>query len=65
MLSWARTSETHFATWGDFEGLAGYEPLSRIPAKCMYLGSRRQMLQDWADLVDSASEAVGAALSVK
>ncbi len=35
LLTWARTSETRFATWGEFEGLAGDEPLWRIPAERM------------------------------
>src|SRR3546814_13225224 len=30
LLTWARTSETSFATWDEFEGLDGPEPLWQI-----------------------------------
>lgn len=32
ILTWVRTSETRLATWAEFEGLDGPEPLWRIPA---------------------------------
>lgn len=38
LLTWARTSETRFATWAEFEGLNGPEPLWRISAERMKMG---------------------------
>ncbi len=35
LLTWARTSESRFATWNEFEGLAGDQPLWRVPAERM------------------------------
>ncbi len=35
LLTWARTGETRFATWDEFENLAGDEPLWRVPADRM------------------------------
>lgn len=35
LLTWARTSETRFAKWREFEGLDGDEPLWRVPADRM------------------------------
>jgi integrase len=35
LLTWARTSETRFATWAEFEGLDGPNPLWRIPRERM------------------------------
>jgi integrase len=35
LLTWARTGETRFATWREFEGLDGSEPLWRIPSERM------------------------------
>jgi integrase len=35
LLTWARTSETRFATWDEFEGLGGDEALWRVPAERM------------------------------
>lgn len=35
LLTWARTNETRLATWHEFEGLEGPEPLWRVPADRM------------------------------
>jgi integrase len=35
LLTWARTNETRLATWNEFEGLDGPEPLWRVPAARM------------------------------
>ncbi len=35
LLTWARTNETRFATWDEFEGLDTAEPLWRVPAERM------------------------------
>lgn len=35
MLTWARTSETRFAIWDEFENLDGAQPLWRIPRERM------------------------------
>ncbi|MFZ5795319.1 MAG: tyrosine-type recombinase/integrase [Pseudomonadota bacterium] len=35
LLTWARTNETRLATWDEFEGLDGPEPLWRVPADRM------------------------------
>jgi integrase len=35
LLTWARTNETRLATWDEFEGLDGPEPLWRVPAERM------------------------------
>lgn len=35
LLTWARTNETRLATWGEFEGLFGSEPIWRVPASRM------------------------------
>src|SRR3546814_1604522 len=35
LLTWARTSETRFATWDEFEGLDGPEPLWRLSPERM------------------------------
>jgi integrase len=35
LLTWARTNESRLATWGEFEGLDGPEPLWRVPAERM------------------------------
>lgn len=35
LLTWARTNETRLATWEEFEGLDGPEPLWRVPAARM------------------------------
>src|SRR3546814_2864502 len=35
LLAWARTSETRFATWDEFEGLDGPEPLWRLSPERM------------------------------
>src|SRR3546814_11227308 len=35
LLTWARTSETRFATWDEFEGLDGPEPLLRLSPERM------------------------------
>jgi hypothetical protein len=33
LLTWARTNETRLATWDEFEGLDGREPLWRVAKK--------------------------------
>lgn len=38
LLTWARTGETRFATWDEFENLDGPEPLWRIPVDRMKMG---------------------------
>ncbi len=35
LLTWARTSETRFATWGEFENLDGPDPVWRLSAERM------------------------------
>jgi integrase len=35
LLTWARTNETRLATWDEFEGLDGPDPLWRVPAERM------------------------------
>ncbi|VXD01338.1 hypothetical protein [Sphingomonas sp. 8AM] len=35
LLTWARTNETRLATWDEFEGLDGPEPLWRVPVTRM------------------------------
>ena len=35
LLTWARTNETRFATWDEFEGLDGVAPVWRVPASRM------------------------------
>jgi integrase len=35
LFTWARTNETRLATWDEFEGLDGPEPLWRVPAERM------------------------------
>lgn len=35
LLTWARTNETRLATWDEFEGLDGAEPIWRVPAERM------------------------------
>src|SRR3546814_13507353 len=35
LLTWARTSESRFATWDEFEGLDGPEPLWRLSPERM------------------------------
>lgn len=38
ILTMARTDETRFARWGEFEGLDGAEPTWRLPAERMKMG---------------------------
>lgn len=35
LLTWARTNETRLATWSEFEGLDGADPIWRVPAERM------------------------------
>jgi integrase len=50
LLTWARTNETRLATWDEFEGLDGAEPLWRVP------GERMKMARE--HLVPLAPQAV-------
>ena len=38
LLTWARTNETRYATWDEFEGLDGLDPIWRVPAERMKMG---------------------------
>ncbi len=38
LLTWARTNETRYATWDEFEGLDGPDPIWRVPAERMKMG---------------------------
>ncbi|MGA1815128.1 integrase arm-type DNA-binding domain-containing protein [Sphingobium sp. WW5] len=38
LLTWARTNETRHATWEEFEGLDGPDPIWRVPAERMKMG---------------------------
>jgi len=38
LLTWARTNETRHATWEEFEGMGGVDPIWRVPAERMKMG---------------------------
>ena len=57
LLTWARTNETRYATWEEFEGLGSADPIWRVPAERMKMGREH--------IVPLSRQAVGLLESVR
>ncbi|WP_448537467.1 tyrosine-type recombinase/integrase [Sphingobium yanoikuyae] len=57
LLTWARTNETRYATWDEFEGLDGPDPIWRVPAE--------RMKMEREHIVPLSRQAVGLLESVR